>query len=264
MAKKNNLEELKMKKKIDMVCKDFCEFMQISTMPTYNVSVVQQIGTSVAEEKYEHGRYNLYVSNILDTYYKDLAKGLVIHEFTHIIDEEEICNKYDYPHTERNKPYVYKEIHAEQVRALYLLGASNVDDVENLHKENCAFFWPDRRLYNICDYLQLTKKGLQNDIDAIKEAHLKGEKFSCEEFSNIITRILGYIGVVSIYVKYCSDGDADIFRIDDICQFYGCDLESIYDKVMELPIGYHSQAYIEYLGNIRIEIVKKFQRIIAF
>lgn len=264
MAKRNTLEELKLKKKIDVVCKEFCSFMKIATIPDYNLLVVQQTGTTIAEEKYERGRYNLYVSNILDTYYKDLAKGLVFHELTHIIDEEELCNKYNYLHTERNRPYVYKEIHAEQIRTLYLLGASDLDDIENLHKDNCSFFWVDRRLYKIFDYLQLAKRGLVNDIDAIKEAYIKGQKFSKEEFNNILSRVFGYIGVASIYVRYCADEDVDELRIDEICQFYGCDLDDVYDKVMELPIGCHSQEYIEYLGDIRIKIIVKFQRIIAF
>ena len=254
MRKQFNIQEVKTKTQVDMVYREYQKFMQTSNMPSYIFRYVKQNGTTIAEERFENNKYNLIIADTLCTTYKDAAKGILFHEFTHIFDEEELVNVYGFSHDDRNTPYVYKEIHAEQIKTLYLLGCKNIDDLGGIDKDRGSF-QHKKSLYDIHDYLIECQKELRENIDLIENARQSNTKIDVYEFNNILNRIFYYIGTSSIYLKYCDESAYDELDIKDVWNYYGYNMNVLLKAFTENELGYHTKELIEEIAQIRLSIV---------
>lgn len=255
MRKKFDIQEVKTRTQVDKAYLEYQEFMKVSGMPKYKFQYVNQRGTTIAEERYENNTYNLIIANTLCTVaYKAIAKGILFHEFTHIFDEEKLVNMYGFSHDDRNTPYVYKEIHAEQIKTLYLLGCKNIDDLGNIDKDRGSF-QHKKSLYNIHDYLIECQKELRENIELIENARQSNTKIDIYEFNNILNRIFYYIGTASIYLKYCDESAYDELDIKDVWDYYGYNMNILLKAFTENELGYHTKELIEEIAQIRLSIV---------
>lgn len=257
MRRKFNMQEVKTKTQVDMAYREYQEFMQISNMPSYFFRYVKQNGTTIAEERFENNKYNLIIADTLCTTHKDAAKGILFHEFTHIFDEEELVMTYGLSHDDRNTPYVYKEIHAEQIRTLYLLGCKTVNDIKSISKDSKTFSFKNK-FYNIYDYIMEYKKELLENINIIEQVKTMGSKIDMQEFSNILTRIFGYIATSSVYLKYCDTNAYNDLDIPFVYDYYNYGLNTFLKECVKNPIGYHTKELIEAMGKWRLLVFVHF------
>jgi hypothetical protein len=215
MRKQFDKQEAITKTQVDKAYIEYQQFMKTSNMPKYKFIYSNQKGTTIAETRYENNMYNLIIADTVRTTYKAGAQGTLFHEFTHIYDEEQLANAYGFSHDDRNTPYVYKELHAEQVKSLFLLGCKTIDDIENVNPENKQFLYK-QNLYTIYEYLLEYKIELINNITMIETAKETNTKINMCEFNNIINRIFYYIGTASVYLKYCDKLAFDCLDIQPV------------------------------------------------
>lgn len=259
MINKNDaMQEMKTKAQVEKAYTDYQKFVKVSKMPTYKFKYINQQGTTIAEERNENNIYYLIISNKLCTNeYKSTAKGILYHEFTHILDEEELINKYGFSHNERNTMYVYKEIHAEQIKTLYLLGCKNIDDLESIDKDKISFQYKNE-MYNIYDYLIEYQGELRNNIELIENAKNSKIKINIYEFNNIFNRIFYYIGAASIYLKYCNPNAYDALDIKDVWEYYGFGMNYLLKEVVKNDVGFHTKELIEAMAKMRNLLIQHF------
>lgn len=261
MHKRLDIQEVKTKAQVDKAYEEYQEFIKVSEMPKYKFKYVNQKGTTIAEERYENDTYYLIVANTLCTAdYKAAAKGILFHEFTHILDEEELSQMYGISHEDRNTPYVYKEVHAEQIKALHLLGCKTIEDTESIDKERVSFQY-NKKLYNIYDYLIEYQHELRGNIKQIENAVQKSTKININEFNNILNRIFYYVGVSSIYLKYCDVNAYEELDIKDVWEYYGYGLYYLLKEFIKNPIGYHTKKLIEAMSKIRLLLIMHFNEL---
>lgn len=260
MRKQFNIQEAKTKTQVDMAYREYQKFMKISNMPSYFFRYVKQNGTTIAEERFENNKYNLIIADTLCTTYKDAAKGILFHEFTHIYDEEELSLIYGFSHDDRNTPYVYKEVHAEQIKTLYLLGCKTIDDLGSID-ENRVCFHHKKNLYNIYDYLIVCQKELLENIELIEYAKLKNTQINIYEFNNILNRIFYYIGTASVYLKFCNINAYDELDIKDVWDYYGYGINLLPKVFLENSLGFHTKELIEAMAKIRLLIVQHYDKL---
>jgi hypothetical protein len=257
MRKQFDKQEAIIKTQIDKAYIEYQQFMKTSNMPKYKFIYSNQKGTTIAEARYENNMYNLIIADTMYTTYKAGAKGTLFHEFTHIYDEEQLTNVYGFSHNDRNTPYVYKELHAEQVKSLFLLGCKTLDDIENVNPENKKFLYK-QNLYTIYEYLLEYKTELINNIAMIEAAKKTNTKIDMYEFNIILNRIFYYIGTASVYLKYCNDSVYNELDIQCVYDYYGFGLEFLIKVLLENSIGYHTEELIKAMGSVRKNIVLHF------
>ena len=255
MRKQFDKQKAITKAQVDKAYKEFQEFMKTPNMPPYKFQYIRQNGTTIAEERYENNRYNLIIADTLCTIHKYEAKSILFHEFTHIWDSEQLTNIYKFAHDDRKTPYVYKEIHAEQVKTLYLLGCKNIDDLENVDKTK-SNFWYRKNSYNIYDYLIAYKEELKRNIELIEYVKKNSKKINLYEFSNILNRIFYYIGTASIYIKYCDMNAYDEIDIKFVYDYYGYGTNLLLKVFVDNAVGYHTKELIEAMAKLRLLIIK--------
>lgn len=261
MRKKFDMQEVKTKTQVDKAYEEYQEFMKVSGMPNYKFKYISQQGTTIAEERYENNTYYLIVANTLCTAaYKAIAKGILFHEFTHILDEEELVSMYGFSHDDRNTPYVYKEIHAEQIKTLHLLGCKTIDDLDSIDKDKPTF-QHKKSLYNIHGYIIECQKELRENIELIEYAKQSNTKINIYEFNNIINRIFYYIGTASIYLKYCDSNAYEELDIKDVWDYYGYNMNLLLKVFVENALGFHTKELIEAMAKIRLLIVQHYDKL---
>lgn len=257
MRKKFDMQEIKTKTQVDKAYEEYQEFMKVSGMPKYNFIYINQKGTTVAEAIYDNNRYNLIIANTLGTVYKAGAKGILVHEFTHIYDDEELVKTYGFSHEDRNVQYVYKELHAEQIKTLYLLGCKTFDDLGNISVNSETFLY-GKSLYNIHDYLLEYKKEFTKNISIIENAKKTNIQIDLVEFNNLLNRVFYYIGTASVYLKYCNPSAFDELDIQPVYDYYGYGLNMLIKVLLEKPIGFHTKEVVEAMAEIRKKIMYHF------
>ncbi len=153
--------------------------------------------------------------------------------------------------------YSYKELHAEQIKTLYLLGCKTIDDLESINVDNETFMYGGK-LYNIHNYLMEYKKEFSRNIATIERAKSTNTKIDMFEFNNMLNRILYYIGTASIYLKFCDTTAFGELSIQDIYDYYGCDLELLIRVLLEQSIGFHTKEIVEAMAVVRKRIILYF------
>nr|DAM58170.1 MAG TPA: hypothetical protein [Bacteriophage sp.] len=260
MNKKDILQEAKTKTQVDKAYIDYQKFVKVPKMPVYKFKYIKQQGTTIAEERNENNTYYLIISDKLCTPdYKSIAKGILYHEFTHILDEEELVNKYGFSHNERNTMYVYKEIHAEQIKTLYLLGCKTIDDLGSIDKDRISF-QHNKKLYKIYDYLIAYQEELRNNIKLIEYAKQNSTKISVYEFNNILNRIFYYVGTASIYIKYCDVSVYNQLDVKDVWEYYGYGTNFLLKEFVKNDVGFHTKELIEAMAKLRNLLIQHFDK----
>lgn len=124
-----------MKATVYEIYKEYQKFMHITDMPEYKIYIKSKRKSyflhslDMACEEYEQGKYYLYVSDV--AYDINIKKEILFHEFTHIYDREYLYNKYHFSKEGKLADiniHPFTEIHAEQVRFLYMLGCKDIND----------------------------------------------------------------------------------------------------------------------------------------
>lgn len=220
MRKPFNLQEAKLKMQIDKAYMDYQQFMKIEKLPQYKFIYTNQKGMTIAEMRYDKQQYNLIVADTLVNNHKEEVKAILYHEFTHLYDEEMFVKLYGFSHMDRNTPYVYKELHAEQIKTLFLLGCKTIDDLESINVENKSFFF-NGGIYNIYDYLMVYKEEFLDTIKKIETARTNNKKINMYDFNNYLNRIFYYIGTASVYIKYCDKTVFEELDIQPVYDYYG-------------------------------------------
>lgn len=261
MRKKFDVQETKTKLQVEKAYEEYKKFMKVSSMPSYKFKYTIQESTTIAEERYENGSYYLIVANTLcSNAYRSIAKGILFHELTHILDEEELSRMYGFSHDDRNTPYVYKEIHAEQIRTLYLLGCETIEDLKGIDKEKVSFY-SGKNLYNIHDYLIESQKELRENIKWIELTKQRKAKINMQEFNNVLNRIFYYIGTASIYLKYCDTSAYEELDIKDVWNYYGYNINLLLKEFISNSLGFHTKELIEAMGKIRALIFIEYDKL---
>lgn len=257
MRKPFNLQEAKLKMQIDKAYMDYQQFMKIEKLPQYKFIYTNQKGMTIAEMRYDKQQYNLIVADTLVNNHKEEVRAILYHEFTHLYDEEMFVKLYGFSHMDRNTPYVYKELHAEQIKTLFLLGCKTIDDLESINVENKSFFL-NGGIYNIYDYLMVYKEEFLDTIKKIETARTNNKKINMYDFNNYLNRIFYYIGTASVYIKYCDKTAFEELDIQPVYDYYGYGIDSLINKLLDNPIGYNTKELVQEMGKVRTDIIVHF------
>lgn len=211
---------------------EFQSFMEISDMLKYNLFIKPQRGLELGSVKYVKGEgYNLYVS---DTLLKEPSmKERLFHEFTHIYDKEYLDKTYAYRKGNdvcNRKTHIHTEIHAEQVRYLYMLGCKTISDeptdidhnilVYNLDGEKKSFF------DSINDFKSTLEKRYYTDAQQLKA---QGRTIKRSAIEDMVNKIAYYIGALTVYQKYCNYKLDEVMDFSNISDFWNIDLKKMID-----------------------------------
>lgn len=129
----------------------------------------------------------MYMLNVYNGAYSDNLKATLFHEFTHIYDDEVFIKKHCISNSDnsKRKKWVYKEIHAEQVKTLYMLGYNTISDIFPIDHNTILRGVGNKKIsfYNYCiEYRnELNKKidimkSLQNGVLKMSLKQLSGYK----------------------------------------------------------------------------------------
>ena len=180
---------------------DYQAFMCTSSMPEYKLIYHRFNPVGRATESYKS---DMYVVNLNNGAYDFNFKGTLYHEFTHIYDDEWFIKKHCVSNNEstKRKKWVYKEIHAEQIRTLYMLGFKAINDNPQITYDK-LMLGTGRKKISFHDYCIEYRDTLISSVNLLKTlSKNKMIKISINFCSQLVDCILYYIGIVSIYKKY--------------------------------------------------------------
>lgn len=230
-------DEKVMKETIYKLYEKYQLFMGITDMPNYEIHFKIKekncfsYSLDFACEEYEHGTYHLYVSDV--AYDSNVRTEILFHEFTHIYDREYLYNKYRFPREGRMadiNTHAFTEIHAEQVRFLYMLGCKTVNNIPDSIDHNIIVSDINGRqssFYNyLKDYKDRIDKIFVQGVEKIKQKH---EKISKETIENMVLQLLYYIGALSIYTKYCSYKSDELMDLSNLADRWHVDIDKVID-----------------------------------
>lgn len=206
---------------------DYQAFIK-TPMPQYNLHIKPQHGLEFASTEYIKGvGHNLYIS---DTLLKaPHRKEILYHEFTHIYDKEYLDKTYAYrmgdSKTHRYTP-VHLEIHAEQVRFLYMLGCKTISDVPHNVTPHSIIYDLDGNQVEFYDYLHTIKERI---IKEFVDKPSKNKRISDSALENMINKICYYIGALTVYQKYCDYKLDDVMDLSIISDFWNINIGTIID-----------------------------------
>ncbi len=184
--------------------------------------------------------------------------GTLYHEFTHIYDDEWFAKKHQISNSDSNtiKKWVYEEIHAEQIRTLYMLGAKSINDIPEVTYDK-LMLESGRKPVSFYDYCMENKDIIVNSMNLIKRLSSGGiTKINIRFCYQLIDYILYYIGIISIYNRYCTYDLDNIMDLSYIADYLGDGVKrllEIYcnDNIEDIP-----KCTIIESGNIRWQIIK--------
>lgn len=195
-------EKNSMEKVIAEIYEVYQTFMETSNMPFYEPHFKKKCNKNLelASVEYDQGIYHLYISD--EAYNRKNRKETLFHEFTHIYDKEYLNREYHFTKSEDRKTYVYTEIHAEQIKFLYMLGAETVNS--NLQKvnHNTMIYDMQGNKQSFYVYLHQFKRKLEKlYVNDIYKTQCKKISMSKDEIGSMATDFLYYIGAVTIYER---------------------------------------------------------------
>ena len=210
-------------KRILKIYEEYQRFMSVNDMPRYKIHFKKKsIETlELASVEYEDEIYHLYISDVANNSIN--IKGILFHEFTHIYDREYLYGKYRFS-KDGNKSnihtHAFTEIHAEQIKFLFMLGLKDINDTSNNIHHNAMIYNMEDKQSPFYDYLKNYNEKLKDfyskRINVIKKSYQKTTK---DKIGSMVDKILYYIGALSVYVKYCEykiDELKDLNAIQDI------------------------------------------------
>lgn len=231
------LQEDDMKKMVYEIYKEYQDFMCITDMPKYKIYFKSKgkgcllHSLDMAAEEYEQGTYNLYVSDV--AYDSNIRKEVLYHEFTHIYDREFLYNKYRFGKEGKLadiNTHPFTEIHAEQVRFLYMLGCKNINDNPKGINHNAVVWDINSRSLAFYDYLKDSKDRIDNvfvqGVDKIKHRH---KKISKAIIGNMVDQLLYYIGALSIYIRYCNYKNDELMDLSNVNACWHVETDKVID-----------------------------------
>lgn len=225
-------EEMELKQEINDIYKEYQVFMETSDMPGYNLIFKEQRKCEIAATEYVKGQgHNLYIS---DTLFKEPnKKARLFHEFTHIYDKEYLDAVYGFTKgTARSDrcTHVYTEIHAEQVRFLYMLGCNSITDEPKNVTENTIIYDLCGKETTFYDYLKNYKIKLElYYVEDVKKYISKIRTLNESAVEGMVDKICYYIGALTVYQKYCNYKLDDIMDLSVISDFWNIDMGAIID-----------------------------------
>lgn len=229
-------EEEEMTKTIHDIYEKYQAFMQTTDMPEYQIHFKNRNCFSrsldMACIEYEQGIYHLYVSNY--AYNSNIRKEILFHEFTHIYDREYLYNKYRFGRDGRMadiNTHPFTEIHAEQVRFMYMLGCKDVNDIPKGIDHNNIVFDINGKRFTFYNYLEEIKKGTIDRIfvQGVKKLKRQGKKTSKSIIENMVNQLLYYIGALSIYIKYCNYKNDEFMDLSNVADCWHVEIDKVID-----------------------------------
>ena len=211
---------------------EFQAFMEVSDMPDYNLYIKPQRGLELGSVKYVDGEgYNLYIS---DTLLKESSmKERLFHEFTHIYDKEYLDRTYAYRKgnaVSNRKTHIFTEIHAEQVRYLYMLGCKTVTDEPTNIDHNILVYNldGDKKPFFTCinNFKSILEKKYYIDAQQLKAQKRIIKRSAIEDMTN---KLAYYIGALTVYQRYCSYKVDDVMNLSNIGDFWNINIGAIID-----------------------------------
>lgn len=201
-------------KRISEIYEEYQRFMSINDMPRYKIHFKKKSVETLelASVEYENGMYYLYISDV--AYNSINIKGILFHEFTHIYDREYLYSKYRFS-KDGNKSnihtHTFTEIHAEQIKFLFMLGLKDINDTSTNINHNSIIYNMEDKQSSFYDYLknynEMLKDFYSKRINVIKKSYQKTSK---DKIGSMVDKLLYYIGALSVYVKYCD------YKIDEL------------------------------------------------
>ena len=211
---------------ITEIYSDYKAFMESPDMPDYNLYIKSQHGLELASTMYRKDQgHNLYIS---DSLLKEPSmKERLFHEFTHIYDSEYLDKEYAYRKysiRDRTKTHVYTEVHAEQIRFLFMLGCKTVNDTPKNIDHNTEIFDLKGERVTFYKYLNNFKAALEKYyVDKMKTCY----SVSKDLIGDIADKISYYIGAFTIYQRYCTYKIDDLIDLSVIADYWNIDIPKI-------------------------------------
>lgn len=208
------LEKETVEKRILEIYKEYQSFMSVNDMPRYKIHFKKKSVETLelASVEYEDEIYHLYISDV--AYNSINIKGILFHEFTHIYDREYLYNKYRFSkdgNLSNIHTHTFTEIHAEQIKFLFMLGLKDINDIQTNISHNTIVYDMDNKESEFYDYLKnfncMLKDFYFKRIKTINKAYQKTTK---DKIGSMVDKLLYYIGALSVYGKYCD------YKIDEL------------------------------------------------
>lgn len=218
--KLTSFQKKDMQEKIEDIYVAYQFFMETTDMPTYMIHFKKKCNKNleIASVEYEQGEYHLYISD--EGYNSNIIKEILFHEFTHVYDKEYLYKEYRFAKEGDRKTYVYTEIHAEQIKFLYMLGAETVNSkLQNVNQNTMVLnMLGDKQSFY--EYLQQYKNKLEElYVKDIYNTQFKRRLTSKEKIGSAATKFLYYIGAVTIYQRI---SDYQIGELTNMKDFDKC------------------------------------------
>ena len=241
-------------KKSNIYYADYQKFMCTSGMPEYRLIYHRLNPIDKAEEYYQ---CDIYMLNVYNGAYSNKLKATLFHEFTHIYDDELFIKKHCVGNSDNNKrkKWVYKEIHAEQIKTLYMLGCDTISDIPQIDHNTILRGMGNKKI-TFHDYCIEYKNELNKIIDIMKALQNGVLKMSLKQCSQDINYILYYIGIASIYNRHCTYDIDNILDLSYIADYLGDGVKRLLDIYCNDNIDDISKGIIIESGNIRWNIIK--------
>lgn len=211
-------------KKANSYYADYQKFMGISDMPEFGLIYHRLNPVGRATEDFGSCGCDMYILNLNNGAYNKKLKATLFHEFTHIYDDELFIKKHRIGNTDigNRRKYVYEEIHAEQVKILYMLGCKIITDISKID-HNTMLLGIRNKMVTFHDYCIEYRDELNAKIDIMKSLQNSNGIFSMsiEKCNQNINFILYYIGTISIYKKYCTYDIDNVMDVSYITDYLG-------------------------------------------
>lgn len=233
---------------------DYQKFMCISNMPEFGLIYHRLNPLDKAEEYYQ---CDMYMLNVYNGAYGSKLKATLFHEFTHIYDDELFVKKFCISNSDntKRKKWVYKEIHAEQIRMLYMLGCTTINDIPQINHNTILKGLGSKKI-SFYDYCIEYRNELNNRIDIMKALQNGVLKMNLKQCCQDINYILYYIGIISIYKKYCTYDIENVMDLSYVANYLGQGINRLVEIYCENNIEDIQKCTIIESGNIRWQIIK--------
>ena len=231
-------EEEKMTEVIHDIYEEYQVFMQTTDMPEYQIHFKSKNKSRFSRSldmacvEYEQGIYHLYISD--DVYNSNIRKEILFHEFTHIYDREYLYNKYRFGRDGRMadiNTHPFTEIHAEQVRFLYMLGCKDVNDTPKGVDHNTIVYDINGKQFTFYNYFEEIRRGTIDKVfvQGVESVKRQGKKTSKDAIRNVVDQLLYYIGALGIYTKYCNYKNDELMDLSNVADCWYVEIDKVID-----------------------------------